>query len=521
MPGGSMAGGEDQVEDQGGSPEISDSHQSMQEGVPGDVGKVTKIGPERSVRMKLGKNKPPDKDIAMKLTVRRKDKPRIPCPLYRHNPAESRQCRTFEAPSVADVLHHILQVHGKLVFCSKCKAVFNSPASESPECKIQHELFELHLRRKACQENRFKISDVAEYQLDPTADLALRQRSTLPYFENSVRPFESASLLQPNHPFLCPALVHPGPEYSGNDVLAFEGRDFPRFEDSMIETGICDATSSTGDSRYAKSIFSETASETSQTSQSYRDHVKPAREVLVDLLIKDAVLERLLATGAADSNIGVERLAVNFRRMLIMYSEELLQLADTIALKEAGKLVRSSSGYLSAMVRTQFGSSSEHPLQELARPMTKQERLEKEKRLGQYIRSLDEAERREVSDLRPDRGYQVDGDDDDYDERTITSALQHIKEFLQSGEPMENLRERLRGFVTPDIQLEICSTSDSDDSTATLRISTSEFLMREATKCLLIIKSPPPNLTTAHRLRLRVASILAIGAACSARRDSS
>lgn len=126
---------------------------------------------------------------------------------------------------------------------------------------------------------------------------------------------------------------------------------------------------SSDEDRYARSfIFSSAVSASSETSQSSSGHVKPAREILADLLTNDDELRALLAAGASDTNIGIERLCKNFRTLLEMYSEELLQLADTSALKEAGKLVGNSSLYVSNRIRAQFGQPSQSsPLEDPGR----------------------------------------------------------------------------------------------------------------------------------------------------------
>lgn len=210
-----------------------------------------------------------------------------------------------------------------------------------------------------------------------------------------------------------------------------------------------DDTSSHED-RYARSfIFSPGVSASSETSHSSSDHAKPAREILADLLMNDDELRALLAAGSTDTNIGIERLSKNFRTLLKMYSEELLQLADTTALKEAGKLVGNSSLYVSNRIRAQFGQPSQSsPLEDPRRLLNEEERSAKEERLNQYLKSLNGADQLGLGDSLPGADIE-DADEDWHDEEAITSALEQVKSFLRNGPPFENLRQRVKSFVTP------------------------------------------------------------------------
>lgn len=207
---------------------------------------------------------------------------------------------------------------------------------------------------------------------------------------------------------------------------------------------------SSNEDRYARSfIFSPGVSASSETSHSSSSHAKPAREIIADLLMNDDELRALLAAGAADTNIGIERLSKNLRTLLKMYSEELLQLADTTDLKEAGKLVGNSSLYVSNRIRAQFGQPSQSsPLEDPGRLLKEEERSPKEERLNQYLKSSNGADQLGLDDSLP--GADIEDADEDWDdEEAITSALEQVKSFLRNGAPFENLRQRLKSFVTP------------------------------------------------------------------------
>lgn len=68
--------------------------------------------------------------------------------------------------------------------------------------------------------------------------------------------------------------------------------------------------------------------------------------------------------------------------------------------------------------------------------------------MDQYLRSLKAADQIALGDALPGAGIEDTGEDW-HDEEAVTNALEQVKSFLRNGPPFENLRQRLKSFVTP------------------------------------------------------------------------
>lgn len=216
-----------------------------------------------------------------------------------------------------------------------------------------------------------------------------------------------------------------------------------------------DATS-TGTPGYAESvIFSKAGTEISGTSQSSWGYQQPARAMLTDLLMDDVEIQPLLIAAIADSNIGIEKLARNFRKLLLIYSHELLDTADSTICKEAAKLVKTSATYVSTRIRWRFTVQPDSLEIE-----NEEEKAAKKERLNEYLEGLQARD----SVLQPKDGYILDEttkdsrseseDEGEGNEEAITSPLSQVQKYLQTGSPYENLRKSLRSFVKPHQNLE-------------------------------------------------------------------
>ncbi|KAI8945531.1 hypothetical protein F4801DRAFT_568092 [Xylaria longipes] len=218
-----------------------------------------------------------------------------------------------------------------------------------------------------------------------------------------------------------------------------------------------DTTSSTN-AGYAESLFSMAPSKTSAASDSSSDYIKPARDVLVEFLLEDIELFPLLANGATDPNIGVDRLARNFRRLLDSYSRELRQVAQNRIQRETAKFVQHNSAYVSDAVRMRLDTSTGHNISLLHVDVTETEQKAATKeRLSKFLEELQEPD---ASDEDEDQVPPLPAEvaslledeeklDTDYDEEEINNALIQVKNFLEKGSPFENLRKGLRTFVLP------------------------------------------------------------------------
>ncbi|KAH6998904.1 hypothetical protein BKA56DRAFT_38493 [Ilyonectria sp. MPI-CAGE-AT-0026] len=405
----------------------------------------------------------------------------LTCPFYVYDPVGHARCVRFSSSTMLDVRQHLKRAHMQSFHCPACGQTFASGGQRDE-----------HITQRPCIHRDINIPGIARDQLLQIRDSQNRSRSEIEnwlalwkiLFPNTVPP-DSSYIKTPGLRGLVQQLFDRQFKDLRTSSLPLDPaqhaevitKDFTKY----IRNAIADegplqrapATSeasigeihparlntspwddsddmSSNEDRYARSfIFSSGVSAFSETPHSSSGHAKPAREILADLLTNDDELRALLAAGTADTNIGIERLSKNFRTLLKMYSEELLQLADTTALKEAGKLVGNSSLYVSNRIRAQFGQPSQSsPLEDPGRLMNEEERSAKEERLNQYLKSLNAADQTDLGDALPGTGIE-DTDENWHDEEAITSALEQVKSFLLNGPPFENLRQRLRSFVTP------------------------------------------------------------------------
>ncbi len=215
---------------------------------------------------------------------------------------------------------------------------------------------------------------------------------------------------------------------------------------------------------YAESVFSRAVSETSVTTQSSLSYIKSGQEVLLEFILEEPELNSLFVTAAADQNIGAERLERNLRRLLATYSKELLTLAESGVQREAAKLVRISTAFVSHCVRMHYDASWDDGLNSVLLTKTDEEhKAVTEERLNQFLETLEAAvgpvadpntvtmPRTEVEHSNDMDSDQDDGDglDDVYDEETIHGALAQVRRFLRTGAPLANLKKGLKNFVLP------------------------------------------------------------------------
>jgi hypothetical protein len=214
-----------------------------------------------------------------------------------------------------------------------------------------------------------------------------------------------------------------------------------------------ESTSSTNPG-YAESLLSEVTSKTSATSYS-ADYIKPAREVLVEFLLEDTELYSLLTTAAGDLQIGIDKLARNFRRLLNIYSRDLLDAASNPLQKEAAKFVHTTSTYVSHAVRVRLDSFQEYVEEPKQKAITEERLnrfLEQLQKQGSFERDTPFTLGREEDAQSNSTGSELDDAhtiEDEYDEEAINKALAEVKHFLETGLPIENLRNGLRKFVSP------------------------------------------------------------------------
>jgi hypothetical protein len=169
----------------------------------------------------------------------------------------------------------------------------------------------------------------------------------------------------------------------------------------------------------------------------------------VEFFLEDIELSPLLTNGATDPNIGIERLARNFRRLLGSYSKELRQIAQSRIQREAANFVHHNSAYVSEAVINWFDTSTGRHILRLPSDTTETEqKAAAEERLNKFLEGLQEPESSDENQIPP-LLEEEEAFDTDYDEEVINNALIQVKNFLESGSPFENLRKGLRTFVLP------------------------------------------------------------------------
>ncbi|KAI0098284.1 hypothetical protein GGR51DRAFT_538402 [Nemania sp. FL0031] len=285
-----------------------------------------------------------------------------------------------------------------------------------------------------------------------------------------------------------------------------------KYDDNLTketyESGIIDDwpdTTSSTNPGYAESVFSIAHTTTSATSDPSFSYIKPAREVLVEFLLEDIELFPLLINAATDPNIGVDRLARNFRRLLDSYSRELRQVAQSRIQREAAKFVQHNSAYVSSALRIRLdaskrGSTLRLPINTIEddQRQAAKEHLNKflEDIQGRYSLGQEQippfpADTAVFLEERHDSEYDEEEIlDTDYNEEEINDALTQVKGFLESGSPLENLRKGLKTFVEPlknkdqrptshsSQQVDVESSPLPEQSTRQSEIATSTYIDR-------------------------------------------
>jgi hypothetical protein len=197
------------------------------------------------------------------------------------------------------------------------------------------------------------------------------------------------------------------------------------------------------------------------------EEVGSAKAEMVTFFLADAELRPLFVAAIKDPAIGGDRLERNFRRLLTEYSTEVLAIANVKIYRETAKLLRYNASFISERVRRHFEPQAPRSSPASMMEMEGQdEAIGKRQVLDKYIKSQlrghgsgsDDAgpevaveTQPELEQGEPDRLSEASSGRDS-DEASIMTALNEVKEFLSSGDPISHLRTGLRNFVTPKLK---------------------------------------------------------------------
>ncbi len=192
------------------------------------------------------------------------------------------------------------------------------------------------------------------------------------------------------------------------------------------------------------------------------------------MFLKDIELKRLFESALGDPKIGGKRLERNFGRILVAYSKELQAIAATEPQRQAANIVKRGATSVARSIRRAL---TPEPVTTLANIKatgddTLSGNTSKLTTIEEYLRTLTPRSTHDLSlsddSIQSHHEIDVDfppsddsieserGSDDDYEDLEISlnrhsnfPALRQVEDFLKSGLPIANLRERLKKFVFP------------------------------------------------------------------------
>ncbi|KAK3322667.1 hypothetical protein B0H66DRAFT_620406 [Apodospora peruviana] len=242
----------------------------------------------------------------------------------------------------------------------------------------------------------------------------------------------------------------------------------PAYAESTFSGADSDATMPTNP-QYAESIFSAILTKLSVSSLSSSDYIAAARAEVVDLLLTDNDIRALVQTALNDPKIGDQRLARNFRRLLIEFSKELLDLATSAIanIVKASELKPPSTTYPDLLIHlrteaTDYSGPPRQMMQNFVESLPSSFKSEQGDSVAPGPIGSQQEHHADVQVGSPlnDNDCPADSDEDFSDEeklnitdgsdgKSITTALDQVKDFRRSGYPMINFKARLRSFVSP------------------------------------------------------------------------
>ncbi|KAI1113725.1 hypothetical protein F5Y14DRAFT_417061 [Nemania sp. NC0429] len=206
---------------------------------------------------------------------------------------------------------------------------------------------------------------------------------------------------------------------------------------------------------------------------------------LAGMFLEDVELERLFKLALDNPKIGGERLERNFRRILVAYSEDLGAISDTERQKQASKTVKLVAKSVAQLIRRAIDPETDNTSANLKA----MESVNTSRIIKEYLQRLPPGNVHDSSlpdystlDLLPSddpsesESSSINGDTD-------FSAPGYVN-FLTSGPPMANLRERLQTFVNPASHARLFSeTAEGNDDSIPDVMADKEFNQRNEETC--------------------------------------
>lgn len=177
------------------------------------------------------------------------------------------------------------------------------------------------------------------------------------------------------------------------------------------------------------------------------------QELVAQMLAEDIDLLPLFCITVADNKIGIDRLERNFTRLLHMYSKELVNRAEDDLYRDTAAFVGTHADYISRTIHRRLDIPSSFAVPQNYSKWRDNVEVEGwAKSVTEYVGkrqkgaledgdSPDELELELESDML---GEPLDGQR----EENIISHLEQVKQFLREGDPLKDLRSRLRDFVS-------------------------------------------------------------------------
>ncbi|KAK5631153.1 hypothetical protein RRF57_006868 [Xylaria bambusicola] len=223
------------------------------------------------------------------------------------------------------------------------------------------------------------------------------------------------------------------------------------------------------------SIVFSNQSESGATSQSSRPEIFVAStDHLAYMFLEDIELKELFKSALDDPKIGGEKLERNFSRILVAYSKELQAIAATEPQRQAVNIVKRGATSIARSIRRAINPEPVTTLANIkatgddtlsrntSKLTTIEEFLRKLPSKSTYDPNLSDDSipnyyKSDVDFPPPDDSIESErGSDDDFKELEINPnghddfpTLRQVEDFLKSGLPIANLRERLKNFVFP------------------------------------------------------------------------
>ncbi|KAM3075825.1 hypothetical protein ACMFMG_007950 [Clarireedia jacksonii] len=212
---------------------------------------------------------------------------------------------------------------------------------------------------------------------------------------------------------------------------------------------------------YAQSIQSTALTEFDDLPTLTHSEIVSTQEVIAQMLAEDDDLLPLFRIAVEEDKIGGDRLERNFKRLLGMYSNELVNHAQDKLCRDAAIFVGIHANYISKTIYRSLDAPSKSvspqgdsklsngPVMKSSEEIVRNflERLQ-----DQFRQESGDRFATEDGDAPNEFELETDTRAETFDrlrEENIIKNLDQVKQFLREGDPLKNLKSRLRNFVIP------------------------------------------------------------------------